>query len=68
LSQHVLGVSILEPGCRKVKIDPHLGDLKWVKGSFPTPLGAIKIEHKRLANGKVETKVEAPKGIKVVYK
>ncbi|MCT4646972.1 MAG: hypothetical protein N4A74_18425 [Carboxylicivirga sp.] len=68
LSQHVLGVSILEPGCRKVKIDPHLVDLQWVKGSFPTPLGAIKIEHKRLANGKVETKVDAPKGIKVVYK
>ncbi len=66
LSQHVLGVHILEPGCAKIKIEPHLGNLDWVKGSFPTPKGIIKIECKRIANGEVETKVDAPKGVKIV--
>ncbi len=66
LSEHVLGVQILEPGCKSVKIEPYLGDLQWVEGTFPTPYGPIKVSHKKLASGKVETKVDAPKQIKVV--
>ena len=66
LSEHVLGVEILEPGCRKVRITPHLGDLEWAEGTFPTPYGQIEIRHARNADGKVTSKIKAPKGVKVV--
>ncbi|MDR2915567.1 MAG: alpha-L-rhamnosidase [Tannerella sp.] len=66
LSQHVLGVQIMEPGCKAVKIEPQLGDLEWVEGTYPTPYGPIKVSHKKLAGGKVETKVEAPRQVKIV--
>lgn len=66
LSEHVLGVEILEPGCRKVRITPHLGDLEWAEGTFPTPYGQIEIRHTRNADGKVTSKIKAPKEVKVV--
>lgn len=65
LTQYVLGVKVLEPGCRKISIEPHLGDLEWVKGTFPTPYGIVEIEHRKLANGKVKTTFKAPKEVKV---
>ncbi len=65
LTQYVLGVSVLEPGCKKIKIEPHLGDLKWVKGTFPTPYGVVKIEHQKMPDGTVKTTVDAPKEVKV---
>lgn len=66
LSQHVLGVEILEPGCKRVRITPHLGDLEWVEGTFPTPHGVIEIKHSHNADGTISSKVKAPKGVKVV--
>ena len=64
LSRYVLGVEIVEAGCKKIKITPHLGDLNWVKGRYPTPYGVIDIFHKNV-NGEIETKVSAPKEITV---
>lgn len=66
LSAHVLGVKVLEPGCKVLKIEPHLGDLTWVEGTFPTPQGVVKIRHEKMADGKIRSKIDAPKGIKVV--
>ncbi len=66
LTQYVLGVSVLEPGCEKIKIEPHLGDLLWVKGTFPTPFGVVKIEHQKIPEGTVKTKVDAPKEVTVI--
>jgi hypothetical protein len=66
LSQHVLGVTVVEAGCRKVKIEPHLGDLKWVEGTYPTPLGVIYIRHEKKEDGTVKSTIKAPKGIKII--
>ncbi len=66
LTQYVLGVNVLELGCKKIEIDPHLGDLEWVKGSFPTPYGVLYIEHKKMEDGLVKTTYKKPKGIKVI--
>lgn len=66
LSNHVLGVEIIEPGCKKVCITPHLGDLKWAEGFYPTPYGQIYIRHEKLPDGTVKTSIKAPKGVKVV--
>lgn len=66
LSRYVLGVEPLEAGCKKVRITPNLGDLKWVEGSFPTPYGVIEIKHTKQADGRIESEINAPEGIVVV--
>ena len=66
LSRYVLGVEPLEPGCKKIRINPNLGDLEWVKGSFPTPKGVVKIEHRKDKNGRIISRIDAPKGISIV--
>ena len=64
--EHVLGVEVVEAGCKVVKITPHLGDLQWAKGSFPTPYGDITISHSRKADGSIKTEIDAPRGVKVI--
>jgi hypothetical protein len=66
LSQTVLGVTPLEPGCAKVRIVPQLGSLEWAEGTYPTPRGPIKVRHERKADGTISSKIEAPDGVTVV--
>lgn len=66
LSAYVLGVKVLEPGCKVIIIEPHLGDLTWVEGTFPTPKGVVKIRHDKMPDGKIKSKIDAPNGIKVI--
>lgn len=65
LSQHVLGVQILEPGCKRVRIDPRLGDLAWAEGAYPTPLGPLRVRHERQADGQIRSRIQAPAGIQI---
>lgn len=67
LTEYVLGLSIVEPGCKTVRIKPHLGDLKWAEGVYPAPQGDIGISHKVMDNGSIETKVNAPEGVTVLF-
>lgn len=62
LSQYVLGVHPASPGYGRVRIAPMLGDLKWARGTIPTPHGAIRIAHERLPDGSINSQVELPKG------
>ena len=66
LSRHVLGVQPLEPGCRAVRIQPRLGDLSRVEGTYPTPLGIIRVRHQKKSDGTTATEVEAPDSIEVL--
>ena len=66
LSHHVLGVKIIEPGCKVVKIEPHLGDLEWVEGTYPTPYGVISIRAEKGKDGRIMTKVTKPKQVKLI--
>lgn len=66
LSEHVLGVEVVEPGCRTVRIDPHLADLDWAEGTFPTPLGVIRIRHEKLPDGAIRSDIDAPPGIRIL--
>jgi alpha-L-rhamnosidase len=59
---------VLDPGGRRIKLEPHLGDLDWVEGTFPTILGVLEVKHRKLSNGKVETSYKAPRGVKIVKK
>ncbi len=65
LTRYILGIEILEPGCRKICINPHLCDLQWVRGTYPTPEGILEVEHTVAADGTLKTTVNAPEGITV---
>ena len=66
LSRHVLGIVPVEPGFKQVMVDPHLGDLEWAEGTFPTPYGKIEVKHKKNPDGSVSSEVKLPKGVKRV--
>lgn len=68
LSEYVLGIKIKEPGCRLVHIEPSLGDIQWVEGTYPTPMGIIGVRHERQQNGSIKSCIDAPKGIQVIAK
>jgi len=65
LMKYVLGIQILEPGCKKIAIKPDLGDLDWAEGTYPTPYGLIKVRHEKTADG-IKSTVEVPEGVEVV--
>ncbi len=65
MSQNVLGVKPLEPGFRRVRIAPQLGNLQWVEGDYPTPLGTIHVRHDRQPDGAVKSTITAPPGVVV---
>lgn len=65
MTEHVLGVRVVEPGCKTVAIEPHLGDLEWAEGTFPTPMGVIKIRHDKQKDGTVKSAIDAPEGVTI---
>lgn len=66
LTRHVLGVEVVEAGCRTLRIRPNLGSLEWVEGTYPTPHGVVYIRHSKQADGKIKTEVKAPEGVKIL--
>lgn len=66
LTAHVLGIQIAEPGCKALKVEPHLGDLQWAEGTFPTPKGIVKVRHEKRPDGTIATKVDTPRGVRIV--
>ncbi len=66
LTEHVLGVTVCEPGATTIRIEPHLGDLKWVKGTVPTPYGVVEIEHRKRPDGTIETRIKSPGEVNVL--
>src|SRR5947209_11779415 len=63
LTEHVLGIQVVESGCRVIRITPHLGDLQWAEGTFPTPRGIVKVRHEKQADGTVKSSVQVPTGV-----
>lgn len=66
LSEHVLGLKAVKPGGRVFRLNPHLGNLSFAEGTFPTALGVIRVRHTKDKAGKVVTTVQAPKGIRIL--
>ena len=65
MTESILGIKIIEPGCKTLQIEPHLGNLEWAEGTFPTPLGMVKVKHVKQPNGKIKSEIDAPEGIKI---
>lgn len=66
LTEHVLGIQVVAPGCKEISIRPHLGDLSFAEGTFPTPYGPLYVKHTKKADGTVSSIIKAPKGVKIV--
>ncbi len=66
LTEHVLGIRVVEPGCKAIKLEPHLEDLTFAEGTFPTPYGVIKVKHTKGPNGKVQSEISGPKEVRII--
>jgi alpha-L-rhamnosidase len=58
----VLGIDSDAPGFSKVKIEPHLGDLKNIRGSMPHPQGTLSSSY-RFEKKKWLIELTLPKGV-----
>ena len=67
LTEYVLGIEILEEGCKAVKITPHLGELTYAKGSIATPFGKLEVEHVKNEDGVINTVVKSPEEIRIEF-
>ena len=65
LTEHVLGVRPAAPGCTAITVTPHLEDLEFAEGTFPTIHGPVHIKHTR-KGGTIDTEVQAPDGVRVL--
>ena len=62
LMEQVLGIQPLEAGFREVAIRPELLDLKWARGSEPTPNGNITVEYE--AKKGLQGRLSLPSGVR----
>ena len=60
------GSSPSSPAAGRSRIRPNLGDLTRASGEVPTPLGSIRVDHRRQPDGSVVTNYQAPAGVEVV--
>ena len=61
LPSKLLGIEILEPGFKKIRLNPNLYRLEWAEIKVPTPYGEL---YYHMVQGKPD-KVDIPKGIEV---
>ncbi len=66
ITRFVLGIEILEPACRKLRISPNMSGLKHIKAVYPTPFGNVNIQLDENPDGSVTKKIEAPAEIEIV--
>ncbi len=66
LAEEVLGIHILTVGCEKIRIKPNLGNLKWAKGTYPTPKGIVSVSCIKRADGSTEVEWSAPEGVEII--
>ncbi len=59
----VAGIRPASPGFKTLEMKPAFGELKFIKGQMPHPLGMILFDLKRPKNGGVQGTVTLPKGL-----
>jgi alpha-L-rhamnosidase len=59
LFRTVLGIDAASPGFQKIKIEPHLGDLKNISGEMPHPNGKISVAYEYTSTWKVRIDLPA---------
>ncbi len=65
LTEYVLGLAPADPGFATLSVRPNLGGLEWARGSIPTPMGVVRVEHRIDADGQLRTDLDLPPGMRV---
>ncbi|MHB9037811.1 MAG: family 78 glycoside hydrolase catalytic domain [Armatimonadota bacterium] len=65
MSTYVLGIRPVEPGFEVVMIEPHPSDLKWCRGTVPTPAGDITVHWKNESSEPFTMEIWAPSQLQV---
>ena len=66
LSEYVLGIKQVGFDGKTFEVNPHISDLGYVKGVYPTPFGNIEVFAEKQPDGSVKTTVNKPDCIKIV--
>ncbi|MGA7719803.1 MAG: alpha-L-rhamnosidase C-terminal domain-containing protein [Ignavibacteriaceae bacterium] len=61
--ENVCGIKPASPGFQTVKIEPHLGNLKYIDAKMPYPEGNIEVKLKRKGNDGIEGDIFLPDGV-----
>lgn len=64
----VAGICPASPGFKTVKMEPHLGGLKMIRGKMPHPLGFISFNLNRVGESGLKGVVELPQGLTGQFK
>ena len=67
LAEEVLGIKILENGCRKILLEPDPANLTFVQGTYPTPFGNIEVKIE-VKDNIIRITYSAPKAISIITK
>lgn len=59
----VLGIDSAAPAFRKMRIAPHLGDIKEIGGSMPHPDGTVSVSYKRKGKNGIKAAITLPEGV-----
>jgi len=59
----VAGIRPASPGFKTIRMEPALGDLKFINGQMPHPLGAIVFNLKRTGTSGLQGEVSLPEGL-----
>lgn len=62
LTTMIAGIRPGSPGFATVRIEPHMGDLKWVKTSMPHQAGMIRVAFQR-ESSQLNAEIELPDGV-----
>ena len=69
LINHVLGIRVLDAGCKTIEISPCLGDLEWAEGAMALPNGLkVEVRVERTPSGEPKVTYKAPDGVKVILR
>jgi hypothetical protein len=64
----VCGIEPAQPGFKSVLIEPHLGNLEWIEGAFPHPLGEISVKLKKTKSGGLTGELWLPQNLRGQYR
>ena len=63
---YILGINPGKPGFEEVIINPHLGDLSFVRGAVNTKYGRIEVHAEKTDTGEVKIEVHSPVPYKIL--
>jgi alpha-L-rhamnosidase len=64
----ICGIKPNEPGFNSIRIEPHLGNLNWIKGAMPHQLGIIKVDLKKDGQNHLTGEIVLPENLTGLFR